>query len=194
MMFGAQSAAILDVQGHHSGMCSAGGERVLRHNALRDLVFRWAERAALRPEKEKAGLLLPQRPDEVSCSARRRPADVFLPSFHGRPTAFDFAIPAPQRLDMLGSGKGPSAAAAYSDHKRSHLGTAAACAAQHVHFQPMVVETTGAWAPEAQQALELISKAVDSHVAASPTLLQECSVLVRWRARASLRRRAELDS
>ena len=58
-------------------MCLAGGERVLRHNALRDLVYSWAERACLRPEKERAGLLLPQRPDDVS-SARRRPADVYL--------------------------------------------------------------------------------------------------------------------
>ena len=83
--------AVLDTHGHHSGMCLAGGERVLRHNALRDLVYSWAERACLRPEKERAGLLLPQRPDDVS-SARRRPADVYLPSFLGRPTALDFAV------------------------------------------------------------------------------------------------------
>ena len=31
--------AVLDTHGYHSGMCSAGGERTLRHNALRDLVF-----------------------------------------------------------------------------------------------------------------------------------------------------------
>ena len=29
--------AILDSHGHHAGMCIAGGERTLRHNALRDL-------------------------------------------------------------------------------------------------------------------------------------------------------------
>ena len=31
--------AILDSHGHHAGMCIAGGERTLRHNALRDLVY-----------------------------------------------------------------------------------------------------------------------------------------------------------
>ena len=51
--------AVLDTQGYHSGMCMAGGERVLRHNALRDLVFSWAERGCLRPERKKPGLLLP---------------------------------------------------------------------------------------------------------------------------------------
>lgn len=106
--------AVLDAHGHHSGMCMAGGERVLRHNALRGLVYSWAERACLRPEKERAGLLLPQRPDDTS-SARRRPADVFLPSFLGRPTALDFAVTAPQRLDALGARGGCAAAVAYAD-------------------------------------------------------------------------------
>lgn len=94
--------SILDTHGYHAGMCMAGGERTLRHNALRDLVCSWAQRGCLRPEREKAGLLLPhlQKPDDVS-SARRRPADVFLPAFLGRPTAIDFAITAPQRVDVL---------------------------------------------------------------------------------------------
>ena len=183
--------AILDTHGYHAGMCMAGGERTLRHNALRDLVHSWAERGCLRPEREKAGLLLPQRPDDAA-SARRRPADVFLPSFLGRPTALDFAVTAPQRLDALGGSGNTSAAEAYGAYKRRHLDTADACAAQHVTFLPMVIETTGAWAPEAAQALAHISRAAGGG-AGGPTLLQETCVLVRsWRGRAALRRRAEL--
>ena len=106
--------AVLDSHGHHAGMCIAGGERTLPHNALRDLVYSWAERGCLRPEREKAGLLLPQRPDDVS-SARRRPADVFLSAF------LDFAVTAPQRVDVLGSPGGASAASVYTDHKKRHL-------------------------------------------------------------------------
>ena len=189
--------AVLDTHGHHSGMCLAGGERVLRHNALRDLVYSWAERACLRPEKERAGLLLPQRPDDVS-SARRRPADVYLPSFLGRPTALDFAVTAPQQLDVLGARGATTAAVAYADDKRRHLDTAAACEAQQVAFLPMVVETTGAWAPEAAKALGHIARCVAAGTMADPaaaTLLQQACVLVRsWRARAALRRRAELTS
>jgi hypothetical protein len=111
----------------------ARGERVLRHNAVRDLIYSWCERGCLRPEREKVGLLLPQRPDDVR-SARGRPADVFLPAFLGRPTAIDFAITAPQRLDVLGSQGGASAASVYTDHKKRHLDSAAACAAQHVDY------------------------------------------------------------
>ena len=183
--------AILDTHGYHAGMCMADGERTLRHNALRDLVRSWAERGCLRPEREKAGLLLPQRPDDAA-SARRRPADVFLPSFLGRPTTLDFAVTAPQRLDALGGSGNTSAAEAYGACKRRHLDTADACAAQHVTFLPMVIETTGAWAPEAAQALAHISRAAGGG-AGGPTLLQETCVLVRsWRGRAALRRRAEL--
>ncbi|CAE7200052.1 nipblb [Symbiodinium natans] len=82
---------VLDRHSLHAGSCVAGGERTLRHNAVRNLVCSWAERGVLQPERERAGLLLPQRPDEAAL-ARRRPADVFLPAFRGTPTALDFAV------------------------------------------------------------------------------------------------------
>ena len=92
-------------------MCVAGGERTQRHNAVRDLVFAWAERAGLRPEKERTGLLLPQCPDDTQ-SARRRPADVYLPALSGSPAALDFAITAPQRQETLAmAGRATGAAA-----------------------------------------------------------------------------------
>ena len=63
---------------------------------------------------------------------------------------------------------------------------------QYVTFLPMVIETTGPWAPEAAQALSQISRAAGGG-AGGPTLLQETCVLARsWRGRAALRRRAEL--
>eukprot|EP00438_Fugacium_kawagutii_P035537 Skav214493 [mRNA] locus=scaffold1011:123348:127941:- [translate_table: standard] len=58
--------AVLDTMGHHAAMCSAGGERTLRHHAVRDLVFKWADKAGLRPEKEPSRLLLPQGPDDTN--------------------------------------------------------------------------------------------------------------------------------
>ena len=66
---------------------------------------------------------------------------------------FDFAVTAPQRLDALGGSGNTSAAEAYGAYKRRHLDTADACAAQHVTFLPMVIETTGAWAPEGGPSL-----------------------------------------
>lgn len=60
-----QCNGVLDPLSLHAGTCSAGGERTLRHHALRDVVCRLADRAGLQPEREKAGLLLPQRPEDT---------------------------------------------------------------------------------------------------------------------------------
>ena len=82
--------AVLDTRGHHSRMCCAGGDRTLRHNAFRNYVFKVAVTAGLRPELERPGLLLPALPEAPS-SERRRPADVYLPSWiTGSPCSIRF--------------------------------------------------------------------------------------------------------
>ena len=110
--------AVLDRYSHHAALCCAGGERNQRHHALRDLVYHWATRAGMQPEREKAGLLLPQRPEDTAL-ARRRPADVYLPCLRGSPTALDLAVTAPQRLESLAqaSQEATSSAGAYAQRK-----------------------------------------------------------------------------
>jgi len=162
---------------------------------------RWAERAGLHPEREKPGLLLPQRPEDTGLG-RRRPADVFVPSLGGIPTALDIAVTAPQRSESLreASGKAVAAADAYADVKADHLQTAQVCENQGVRFQPMVVESTGAWSTSASHTLRLLARATaarEGEDAAScyTHLLQElCVTARRFRGRAALRRRAELVS
>ena len=160
---------VMDCHNHHAGMCVAGGERSQRHHAVRDIVNAWAHRGGLRPERERPGLLLPQSPDDVS-SARRRPADVYLPAFAGSPAALDFAITAPQRQETLAQASHIplAAAAAYARHKESHLQTAQSCQAQGVRFIPMVAENTGAWGPPAEIVLKHIAKAVAARSGADP--------------------------
>ena len=192
---------ILDVQNYHAGMCAAGGERTQRHHALRDLIFVWAERGGLRPERERPGLLLPQSPHDTSNSGRR-PADIYLPALAGAPAALDFAVTAPQRQETLvqASQQGAAAATAYAHHKESYLQTGEACRSQGVQFVPMVIESTGAWDPAAMKILKHIAHAAASRAGIDPAdslnqLHQEASVCVRtWRARAALRRRCELTA
>ncbi|CAE7257961.1 unnamed protein product [Symbiodinium microadriaticum] len=191
--------AVLDRYSHHAALCCAGGERNQRHHALRDLVYHWATRAGMQPEREKAGLLLPQRPEDTAL-ARRRPADVYLPCLRGSPTALDLAVTAPQRLESLAqaSQEATSSAGAYAQTKADHLQTARVCAEQGVRFQPMVVECTGAWDKAAAKVLWEIARAVAAREGADGQalhgeLLQELGVTARrFRARAILRRRAEL--
>ena len=173
---------VLDKFSLHAGTCAAGGERTQRHNALRDLLASWADRAGLQAEVEKPGLLLPQRPDEARL-AQRRPADIFLPSLSGGPAALDLAV-----------------ASQYAAVKAAHLNTSQVCAAQGVRFVPLVVESTGAWEPNASKTLQLFSRAAAARTGADAgllhaNLLQELSVLLRsHHARAALRRRAEASA
>lgn len=189
---------IMDMLSHHAGSCIAGGERTQRHHAVRDVVFTWAAKAGLHPEKERPSLLLPQHPDDMR-TAHRRPADVYLPALAGSPAALDFAVTAHQRPETLAlaSNQTGAAADAYARHKESHLNTAALCASQGVAFVPMVAETTGLWETGAARVLRHIAAAAaarsgDSADIAYSTLLQELSVVIRsFRARAALRRRSE---
>ena len=112
----------LDQFGHHCRRCCAGGDRTIRHNAIRNIIFNLCCRAGLRPELEKSGLLLPARPSDPS--SERRPADIYLPCWTGGlPAALDFAITAPQRQAIVGeAARTPLAAAdAYMQSKRDHL-------------------------------------------------------------------------
>ena len=73
--------------------CGGNGDRISRHNSIRDVVFSVAQSAALVPSKEIAGLV----PGSLS-----RPADVFLPSWScGRPAALDIHVISPlQQLTL----------------------------------------------------------------------------------------------
>ena len=47
----------MDSFGDHALVCYCNGDRTVRHNALRNIVFCEASRANMQPEKEKAGAL-----------------------------------------------------------------------------------------------------------------------------------------
>ena len=169
----------------HAGTCVAGGEKTLRHTAVRDAICKWADRAGLQPDKERAGLLLPQRPEDAGAE-HRRPADIYLPSLHGSPAALDLAITAPQRQEVVGQAAVSALAAAsqYAAKKASHLNTANLCAQQGVRFVPLVVESTGAWDREASHILLQISRSAAARTGEDAgvlhgDLLQELCVLMR---------------
>ena len=58
-----------DKYGDHAISCAINGERIAKHNHVRDAIFAAASQAALGPRKEPAGLL-PGSDD--------RPADILL--------------------------------------------------------------------------------------------------------------------
>ena len=77
----------MDLFGDHSLCCKKSGDRITRHNNLRNLVFKLADTGLLAPELEKLGILGP------TDKSRRRPGDVSIKdwSLH-RGLAIDVAV------------------------------------------------------------------------------------------------------
>jgi len=77
----------LDVMGDHALGCGAEGDRIARHDRLRDIIFAAAGSATFSPVKEKLNLI----PGE-----RSKPGDVFIPSWRaGKPAALDVTVISP---------------------------------------------------------------------------------------------------
>lgn len=93
---------VMDQFADHALVCGCGGDRTIKHNAIRDLVFNAARAAMQNPDKEKLGLL-PERPriDRLPFG-QHRPADVWLPrGGSGRSEAWDLVATSGLRSDRL---------------------------------------------------------------------------------------------
>ena len=89
--------------GDHQVACGGNGDRIARHNAIRDVLFSAAQYAALAPTKEAPSLV------PSSCS---RPADILLPHWsRGCPAALDVIVISPlQHLTLAGAASSPGRA------------------------------------------------------------------------------------
>ncbi len=148
-------AGVMDPWGDHALVCSGGGDRTMRHNALRDLLLRFARSAGYTAVAEKQGLL----PGDQE----RRPADVWLSAWSGGlPAAVDLAITSGLQCGLLGlsSADGSAAVDRYEDRKRNFLHTAQQFADASLTFVPFVVEAEGGLGTSARGVLAAIAGAV----------------------------------
>ena len=82
-----------DRYGDHAIVCGSHGERIARHNQLRDAIYQVAASANLAPRKEENALLP---------GTNARPADVFIPNWTGgRDTALDVTVVSPLLTDRV---------------------------------------------------------------------------------------------
>ena len=153
---------VLDRWGDHALACCCGGDRVLRHNAIRDVVCSAvAEFTMVSPELEKPSLLLSPRPpdpggppfdvDPSSASSplpapSRRLADVWVPrGVSGFAVAWDFSVFSLLRSSHLSSAS-PSVADVFDEvetWKRAFQDTASLVAERGATFCPLVLEACG---------------------------------------------------
>ena len=126
-----------DSLGDHKIGCGGNGDRIHRHDALRDALFSAAQSAALGPRKETLALI---------AGSRSRPANIFLPNWcGGRPAALDFTVISPlQHLTLAGAAsvRGHALQVAEDRKRAAHH---ANCGAAGVVFLPITVEALGGW-------------------------------------------------
>ena len=118
---------------HHVG-CGGNGDRILRHNALRDAVFSSAQSAALAPQREVPSLI----PNSQS-----QPADIFLPCWkRDQPAALDVTVISTMQRATVNGAASTQGHALLVGEARKMLAHDA-CAAAGITFVPIVMETLG---------------------------------------------------
>ena len=191
---------VLDCKGIHALSCMAGGDVVLRHNAVRDILYWFCTRGRLAPQLEKVGLL----EDDAILVNLRRPADVLANvRAHSSDqrrldrTAIDVKV-----INGMGQGHfeqsllcGRTAAETYRADKLEHLDTHSLCAARGINYEPVVFTVQGGMGRHTEALLASIAKAVSKEegtvlAEAKSEIIQAVTLsLARSAAKAVTRRR-----
>ena len=121
---------VADAFGDHQVGCGGNGDRIHRHDSIRDALFSAAQSAALAPRKEFPSLI----PGFSS-----RPADVYLPNWkNGQPAALDVTvISSLQQQTLSGAAISPGHALQVGKTRKMNA-NADSCHAVGVFFVPLI--------------------------------------------------------
>lgn len=181
-------ATPLDSKGIHPSPCTAGGDCNLRHNEVRNKLFKWAGRARLNPELEKAGIF---NEDTVICL--RRPADVLVDDPRNRiqKVALDVKV-----INALGPGhmegtmhSSAAAADAYREVAMEHQDTARRCLERGIRYEPLVFTAQGGMQNRSESFITQLATAIAKNESSEMSMVKAEIVqdLSRALARAAVR-------
>ena len=174
--------AVADPLGDHQVGCGGNGDRIHRHDSVRDALFSAAQTAALAPRKEVPSLI----PGTSS-----RPADVYLPNWmRGQPAALDVHVISTLQQLTLKEAAVTQGYALSVGEERKRAAHSEACHAVGVTFIPMVVETLGGWVEEAALTVKIIGRLQGLRLGIPPAqatrhLFQRLAINL-WRGNATL--------
>ena len=116
--------------------CGGNGDRISRHNNIRDVLFSAAQSAALGPRKEAPG---------ITPNSSARPADILLPNWsRGRQAALDVSVISPlQQLTLSEAAVTPGHALQVCVQRKLTANLPACRAAAGVGFVPVVFWVVG---------------------------------------------------
>ena len=172
-----------DSFGDHQVGCGGNGDRVSRHNAIRDVIFTAAQSAALAPTKETPGLV----PSSLS-----RPADILLPNWNcGRPAALDVHVISPLQDLTVSEASVTPGHALQLGVQRKLTSSLSACRSSGIDFVPLVAETLGGLAEDTITTISSIGRAVsvragsEEHTTTTKHLFGRVAIAL-WRGNANL--------
>jgi hypothetical protein len=126
-----------DALGDHAISCGYQGERIARHDSLRDAVYHTAQTACLGPTREDRALLP---------GTEARPADVLIPHWTGgRDTALDLTVINPLQERLVRQAAITPGHALTTAYNRKMDQSGEACRREGMIFVPMPMETLGGW-------------------------------------------------
>ena len=141
-----------DALGDHAISCGMAGERIARHNQLRDTIFQTAQRANLAPLKESRALLL---------GTDARPADILIPRWtEGRDTCYDVTVVNGLRQDLIERVAEEPAFAVQHVYASKWSKYGPQCEAEGLTFVPLPTDTFGAWHDLAAKHLRKLGSAL----------------------------------
>lgn len=135
--------AIMDPQALHAPRCGCQGDRIRRHNLLRNFFFKECERALMEPVLE---------PPNLVRNSGEKPADWGIPDLRpGVFQAYDVAVTDPTQSALLPASSVTRAAAAESYAEAKFRKYSVALQDGSLRLTPVVLETFGAFSKSAAE-------------------------------------------
>ena len=121
--------------GDHGMVCGTGGDRIARHNALRDALHNFTYCCC-----SWAG------PSKGNACNNRRPADIYIPGWSaGRDAALDVCVTQPLHDRYRAQAAREPGYALTQVYQNKMRVTADLCDQQGIAFIPMAAESLGGW-------------------------------------------------
>ena len=164
-----------DTKGDHAISCGYEGERIARHDHLRNALYNTCSQACLGPSREVRDLV---------AGSGARPADLFLPYWTGgMDTALDITVVNPLQAGMVEQAAVTPGHALAKSFERKMAKHGEGCRRAGVKFVPLPMETLGGWHDVTVQEVKKMGSALARHTGADDSdtqrhLVQRLSILL----------------
>ena len=142
-----------DKFGDHAVGCASQGERIARHNHLRDALYHTAVSASLAPLREERALL----------PGGDRPADVLVPHFAvgGRHMAIDVCVVSSLQAQLVERASTDPGHALNYRYQQKWAKYGEACSGEGISFQPLPFEVLGGIHDAASKVISKLGQATE---------------------------------